>query len=214
MVAKGECPKLVGQRFGSLVVVRKESAGAPTHTKWLCVCDCGASCITRAGSLWRGKASCGCLRRHFSTHGETKTHLYKLWARMKNRCLSSSSGGYKAYGAKGVSVCDDWLSFEPFRDWSFSHGYDETLTIERRDPFGNYEPANCCWIPMSQQYLNKRNTLRALDGRRVVEIRQERGISAGAFHRRLKRGWSVERAATETVAARHREASVKRRGAK
>lgn len=35
-------------------------------------------------------------------------------------------------------------------------GYNDTLTIERKDINGDYEPDNCCWIPKSQQCLNRR----------------------------------------------------------
>lgn len=44
-----------------------------------------------------------------------------------------------------------------FVDWALSHGYSDDLTIERVDVNGNYEPSNCTWIPMSEQYKNKQS---------------------------------------------------------
>ena len=44
-----------------------------------------------------------------------------------------------------------------FIDWALTHGYSDELTIERINVNGNYEPNNCTWIPMSEQYKNKQS---------------------------------------------------------
>lgn len=55
---------LIGDRFGSLVVIEKLQS--PTqrnnHQAWLCQCDCGRTCEARSTVLRSGrKMSCGCL---------------------------------------------------------------------------------------------------------------------------------------------------------
>jgi len=60
------------------------------------------------------------------------------------------------YGGRGISVCDEWQDFSAFRDWALASGYDPNLTIERKDNDGNYEPSNCCWIPLKDQAKNRR----------------------------------------------------------
>ena len=42
-------------------------------------------------------------------------------------------------------------------EWGLHHGWKEHLTLERIDVNGNYEPTNCKWIPMSEQYKNKQS---------------------------------------------------------
>ena len=47
-------------------------------------------------------------------------------------------------------------------NWALSNGYSDDLTIERIDVNGNYEPSNCTWIPMSEQYKNKQSNCHKL----------------------------------------------------
>lgn len=50
---------IIGQRFGKLTVIGRESSGS--HAKFLCRCDCGSEIIVRGDSLRSGKTiSCGC----------------------------------------------------------------------------------------------------------------------------------------------------------
>lgn len=40
--------------------------------------------------------------------------LYSTWKSMMARCYNENHSGYKHYGAKGVTVCNRWHSFENF----------------------------------------------------------------------------------------------------
>lgn len=83
---------------------------------------------------------------------------------MVRRCYDSDHDDFKNYGARGVAVCDDWnlrvvgrrKALENFTKFAESHGYKPGLTIDRIDPFGNYEPSNCRFITIAEQQLNKR----------------------------------------------------------
>jgi hypothetical protein len=79
---------------------------------------------------------------------------------MISRCENPNAAEYKNYGSRGILLCDEWrASFVVFRDWARANGYADDLTIERKDVNGNYEPANCTWIPLSKQGENTRKTL-------------------------------------------------------
>lgn len=81
---------------------------------------------------------------------------------MKGRCFCLTNSKYYNYGAKGITVCDKWKNdFMSFYNWSMEHGYDDTLTIDRIDPNGNYEPTNCRWITNLEQQRNKRDNKKA-----------------------------------------------------
>jgi hypothetical protein len=103
--------------------------------------------------------------------GETVVHkrIYQCWIDMKKRCYYTHCNNYQNYGARGISICEEWLSdWKVFRDWALVNGYDEHLTIERKNVSGNYEPSNCCWITKAEQQKNKRPN-RAFNGKRFKE---------------------------------------------
>jgi hypothetical protein len=95
-----------------------------------------------------------------ATHGETKTRLFKIWSSMKERCYRPTARNYLRYGGQGIAVCDEWKNdFVCFRDWALANGYSDSLTIDRLDNSGNYEPSNCKWSTYSDQNKNRKSNI-------------------------------------------------------
>ena len=84
----------------------------------------------------------------------TRNKLRVIWSAMKQRCFNPNSQDYKKYGEKGIRICNEWLNFENFYNWSLENGYKylpgkngkNLLTIDRVDPKGDYKPSNCRWV--------------------------------------------------------------------
>lgn len=155
---------LSNKKFGRLLVLKRVPSTSKS-IRWLCLCDCGKHKEVESYQLKRGSIiSCGCYKKEIGkrseTHNMTNTHLYSEWTNMKRRCYQKSINGFDSYGGRGIIVCDEWKnSFENFMKWSFKNDYDESLTLERIDVNGNYEPSNCSWITIKKQQWNKRNTI-------------------------------------------------------
>ena len=134
---------LSGMKFGKLTAITPVKTG--NSVKWICHCDCGGSAIAYGYDLQRGRVtSCGCRKLK---HGGRYSRLYTIWQSMIKRCENKKHKFYRYYGGKGVSVCPEWRnSFETFRDWALSNGYQDDLTIDRKESSGNYSPQNCQWI--------------------------------------------------------------------
>ena len=156
----GKLKDISGQRFGRLVVTHY--AG---HGKYHCVCDCGKEVDVLRANLVKGRQrSCGCYADECrvinnTTHGGSKTKLYKVWRAMRNRCENPNNKSYKFYGERGISVCDEWKTFAPFQDWARENGYHEGLQIDRIDNYRGYSPDNCRWVTQKENKNNKRNTI-------------------------------------------------------
>lgn len=55
---------MIGERYGSLVVIEKVKIQGKPKTYWKCQCDCGNTCVVEDSHLKNGHTkSCGCRRR-------------------------------------------------------------------------------------------------------------------------------------------------------
>ena len=158
------------QRFGRLVALRR----APSRGKrtfWLFRCDCGSEKEAAFAHVKAGRIrSCGCLlteilhsaehRAHCAaaarkprTHGKSRTPVHAVWKAMVQRCCNPKAHDYRFYGALGVKVCERWRKFENFYA---DMGEPKGLTLDRKDPAGDYGPDNCRWATWDVQRQNKR----------------------------------------------------------
>jgi hypothetical protein len=178
----GKVKDYTGHRFGRLTVIAyagSVSQGTKGHTgsAWKCLCDCGEERIVRRKSLTEGNTkSCGCLQREVlskscTTHGKSHTRTWNIWSSMKSRCGNPNTSEYSAYGGRGIVVCDRWKqSFAAFYQdmGECPPGY----SIERVNVNGNYEPANCKWIPLQAQHDNKQCVRFAILNGQRMRLRQ------------------------------------------
>lgn len=89
-------------------------------------------------------------RRHGSAPAGKKTRTYVAWVSMKQRCRT------KRYADRGITVCEDWSSFENFL--ADMGECPDSLTLERRDNDKGYSKSNCVWASMAVQGSNRSNT--------------------------------------------------------
>lgn len=181
---KKYCGDYIGMRFGKLVVesypIDKKGirrAGA------FCRCDCGREeYVGSMSRLFSGSkyqcVHCGreqqaeSIKRHWSDgtinaqpsrYGDLRQErLYGVWLGMRQRA-KETVGCYA-----DVSICDEWQDYLVFREWAYGHGYDDKApkgqcTIDRINPFGNYEPLNCRFADKKTQARNKRKRWAQLD---------------------------------------------------
>ena len=129
------------------------------------------------------------------THGERKTRLYQIWWGMISRCKYKSNTSYKWYGAKGITVCDEWKKYENFSIWAKQNGYQDSLTLDRININGNYEPSNCRWLTPKEQ-ANNRKTNHFIIINNVKKTLEEwcniYNIDHSTVLMRIKRGWNEQ----------------------
>ena len=95
--------------------------------------------------------------RFIKKHGGTKEKLFNVWVSMRQRCSNPNNPEYKNYGARGISICEEWNDYERFKEWALSNGYEEGLSIDRINNNEGYRPGNCRWATLSMQNSNRRS---------------------------------------------------------
>ncbi len=196
-----------GTPFGQLKVISGPFLRYPRDSNpclYQCECACGEICEIRSNNLLSGNTTtCGCGKRNAAkTHGGHGDRLCRLRGDVIQRCTNSKNPGYRNYGGRGITVCQEWRdSYEAFRDWALANGYQDELTIERVDVNGNYEPSNCEWIPRLDQWKNLRKTVRLTAFGETKNIRDwakdpRCTVNVNSLYYRANQGWDAATAIT------------------
>jgi hypothetical protein len=182
-------------------VLSTEKIYRSNHVYLSCRCDCGTVRDVIIKNLKSGvSSSCGCERNRKTTerntkHGKRFTKVWRVWQDMKARCYNKNRRQYCNYGGRGIKVCDEWRnSFIAF--YEYIGDVPKGKTLDRIDNNGNYEPGNVRWATPKEQCQNKTNNHK-IKRRCISEIDKDLGGRGSLVSKRLKRGWSLERAITE-----------------
>jgi len=149
-----------GLTVGRLSVLGFAGLTRTGQARWRCRCECDRETLVPGEHLRNGHTrSCGCLRREtaslfLATHGKHKSKIYATWQDMRKRCSDPKAQSYRYYGNLGVRVCKRWQVFENF--YADVGDPPPGKTLDRRNPFGDYEPDNWRWATKSEQRLNTR----------------------------------------------------------
>jgi hypothetical protein len=186
---------LEGQKFGLWFVVKYFHQDKWRTALWECLCDCGSIRFLKTDTLIKGKSSsCGCFRskrmahqnkKLFTTHGFSSRNnkisrkFYRAWQGMLDRCLNKNGEFYYRYGGRGIKVCDEWLTFEGFKEDMYEsylkHGKDfgfgRSTTLDRIEVNGNYCRENCRWLTQAEQMLNTSVTANVKDHVSFIKFR-------------------------------------------
>ena len=131
-----------------------------------------------------------------ATHGLSKTRLYGIWHGIEQRCNNPNNKAYRFYGGRGINVCKEWLEdFMAFYRWAISNGYEDNLTLDRKDNNGHYDPSNCRWATRRMQSNNTRTTtFIEINGvtKSISEWSEISGISRNGLRNRIRMGLKGE----------------------
>lgn len=146
------------------------------------------------------------------THGESnKSKEWDAWGSMIQRCTNPKNKKYYSHGGRGIKVCDRWRnSFINFLD-DMGRAPSKSHSLDRIDNDGNYEPSNCKWATRSEQANNTRSNIRIFFKGKVQTLKQwcdELSLPYVKTKARIKNGWSVERAFSDSDGVHVRKDNV------
>lgn len=73
--------------------------------------------------------------------------LYGQWIGMRQRCRNPEHPSYSNFGGRGVTICEEWESFEVFARWALVHGYRVGHGLDLIDGATRFAPENCRIVP-------------------------------------------------------------------
>lgn len=157
---------LPGTKVGYWTILNKGTPKNKNDT-YLCRCVCG-TVKEVFGSSFRGgcSQSCGCMKGKYPE--DFRTRLYNIWRGILVRVKNPNRHNSKSYLGKGIKLYSDWYDFNIFKEWALKNGYSETLTIDRKNNNGNYEPDNCRWVTPLVQANNTSHIKFPLEERKQI----------------------------------------------
>jgi len=127
------------------------------------------------------------------------------WCGILQRCTNPNSHSYRWYGAKGITICDEWRHFKAFKAWALASGFKPGLSIERIDNSKGYCPENCKWIPLNNQGKNRSNNHYITfngETKTLSDWSRHLNIKKTTLSHRLIRGWDEKRTLSQPTAKR------------
>lgn len=153
-IEKDMTPKLIGETY-----MKYPTETSPKRYKYgIYRCQyCGQEfeCATKSIKSGHTK-SCGCQKGGI-THGLRNNKFYKTWNDMIRRCTNHKATGYKNYGGRGITVCDEWLDVTNFVAWcEETYPNIKGYSLDRINNDKGYSPDNCTWSSRTMQNINQR----------------------------------------------------------
>lgn len=190
---------MIQTKYGMWTVVdEKTKIKLNNKVYFYCKCDCGIYKNVIIKNLKSGTSTnCGCVRNkktqeRNTIHGKRFTREWRIWRAMKTRCTNKNIPQFHDYGGRGIKVCkewnDDFMAF--YNDMGVAP---EKYSIDRIDNNSNYCKENCKWSSMKEQARNRRSN-HTINGICITDIDRSLGSKHGMVARRLKRGWTLEKA--------------------
>lgn len=120
------------------------------------------------------------------------------WRNMRRRCQNPKNPEYKNYGGRGITVCEEWRSFDAFYA-DMGDRPSPKHSLDRLDVNGPYAAFNCAWrTPVEQLNNMRKNRWLTFEGRTqtVAQWARETGLTPGCISGRMLLGWDTKRILT------------------
>lgn len=121
--------------------------------------------------------------------GAKLLHIYNVWYKMIQRCTNHKDKDYCYYGGRGITVCEEWLSYDNFYEWAMENDYSSSLTIDRQDNDKGYTPDNCRWVGRKTQARNTSKNV-CVGGKCLSQIAEENNLSVATVVSRYESGYT------------------------
>ena len=108
-------------------------------------------------------------------HGLTHVPEYQVWRGIKRRCNDPTHKDYKNYGAKGITISDEWVnSFKTFYSDMGQRPFNKAQIDRKKNNLG-YSKENCHWVTCTANNRNKSTTTLTMEDVRDIRAMYSKG---------------------------------------
>jgi hypothetical protein len=151
----------------------------------------------------------------------TMTQAYKhdlrsIYQGMCRRCADPRRHEFHKYGARGISVAEEWIGPGGFERFAAHIGPRPSRehSVDRIDNALGYAPGNVRWATAKEQTRNtRRNIVVTIEGKTqtLAAWIEDRALNSGAVRRRIENGWDAVLAITTPVRSKARSGEGRQR---
>ena len=191
--------KFIGKKFEKLTCIEYLYTKNRQHFM-KCICECGRETIIRSQDLSKAK-SCGCYRKKRLPKEllPFEKEIRSRYQGIKSRCYNEGTRSYKWYGAKGVTMCDEWLNdFYSFYNWCISNGFKKELHIDKDELCNElgvhphvYSPVTCKFITLEENNKHQSSNYKIeYEGveYNLADLSRKLGVNRETLKRRYEKG--------------------------
>lgn len=136
-------------------------------------------------------------QKYLKNHISYSSHRAMLW-----RVSPKNKTSKHNYFDRGITICERWLGKTGLENFINDMGEkpSKNHSLDRKDNDKGYSPENCRWATDTEQSRNRRVTKKVIyEGREisVSELAEKNGYDANNIRRRLKYGYSIEKAISQ-----------------
>lgn len=132
-----------------------------------------------------------------------KKAIYMCYYSMINRCYNPKATGYENYGAKGVTVCEEWRNnYKCFYSWAINNGWKFGLQLDKDiipKKLGItqrvYCPEYCQFVTRKQNSREKVNSIKVVfegEEHNLIDLCDLKGLDYSVVLQRYYKKWPIE----------------------
>jgi len=174
-----------GIKYGKLIAIEPTEFRQSKGVVWRCICSCGNKHLASAHNLRQGKSPmCKQCRYHDlskkrTSHGKSRTQLYRTWISMIDRCSEHGDKKHN-YFDRGIKVWEGWLGHDGLDQFIKDVGErpSKDHSLDRINNDGDYTPSNVRWATRSQQMKNRRkmSSIQKFSDKDLISEMKRRGL--------------------------------------
>lgn len=143
--------------------------------------------------------NCGQVSRGNLKHGLETHELYGRWQAMKQRCYNPNNRDYSKYGAKGVTVCNEWLhDFKAYYDWCMLNGYSQELFLDKDIKSSELKILPAIYSPDTCQFVSMKRNSQEASGIKVLQ-KDRNGTIVAEFNSYTDAARSLEKSIRKQI---------------